>query len=73
MLTRQTVSIAGVKGGVALDADEAAVLADLLEWVARHPFSDTAQSFRARERIGRIINVLRGEEPGGEEPGGEKE
>ena len=62
MTTRQTVSICNIKGGVALDADEAEAVADLLEWAARQS-PDSAPHMRGRERLRRVILVLRGEVP----------
>ena len=61
-MTDQTVSISNVKGGMALDGEEAAALADLLEWTAsRSP--DSALHMRGRARLLRLIRVLRGKTP----------
>jgi hypothetical protein len=61
-MTRQTISICNIKGGVALDGDEADVLAELLEWAASQS-PDTALHMRGRARLRRVIRVLRGEAP----------
>jgi hypothetical protein len=61
--TRQVVSICNIHGGMALDAEEASNLADLLVWAARNldQAPDTALHIRGRFRLRRLIQVLRGE------------
>lgn len=63
MMTPQTISIASIHGGVALDADEAAALADLVELVFTQPMPDTARMMRGRAKLRRLITVLRGFAP----------
>ena len=63
MTTRQVVSICNIHGGMALDAEEAGSLADLLAWAARNldQAPDTALHMHGRFRFRRLIQVLRGE------------
>jgi hypothetical protein len=63
-MTRQTVSICNIRGGVALDADEATSLAELLNLMARRLDHETADAIpQTMARLHRVIRVLRGEAP----------
>jgi hypothetical protein len=63
-MTRQTVSICNVKGGVALSEEYAVQLAALLEWaIEMDGDPDAYGAMAARAQLRRVIRVLRGEAP----------
>ena len=59
-MTRNTVSIAGIVDGMALDAAEAEAIAQLLDIAIVQPMPATAELLRGRARMRELANVLRG-------------